>query len=603
MRPGRPLATICAAACAGALAAACGEPTPVVTVTRVELPGTTCDPPAGAIQLYATALGDFVPVARSGGADVALELEGVPPATRELVISVLGLGADDVVGRTGTLDADRLAAGGDLPIVLVPLRTACGATPLAAALVDPLIAPSGDGVLVVAREDGAAAWFDRARATWVAAAAPELDLVGASLAPLADGRALLTGAGRWQAFDAETLAFSPPADVPRLHAGTHLVPLADGTVLVAGGCLTGAPPCQGTADALLFDPRDDTFAPAFGLARPRAGGRAAGVGERAWLVGGLDGTGATATDVEVWGAEGSRVYPFAAEAVAGLASGGAVVASQTLGGVATVSALGVVGPVDATDPAARALLSLDDGRVLAYGGDSATILGGDGADAFDLDGTALAGVGLARLRDGVVVAVGGRDADGARDLTTLLRTSLAGPWDALAPEVFATGAATALVGSDLRLVTRTSDALVLSADGEDAPLASWVVGGAPIFGDVEVEASLRARDGAGAVVLLGWVGPERHVEVRLAPGAVPVIARARAGALIELCTGGTPLPSDRLAASTRVRVRAAAGRIDAFLDDQPLLGCEAVAGPGRAGVGTIGATGALELLTIEGRRR
>ena len=582
---------------------ACGEPSPVVTIRRVDLPGTACDPPAGAIQLYATALGDFVPVASSGGADVALELAGVPPTTRELVVSVLGLGANDVVGRTGTLDDGRLTAGGELSILLAPPGVACEAPPLANAVADPLITSAGDGVLVVPREGGAAAWFDRQTARWIGAAAPEIDLAGASLAPLTDGRVLLTGAGQWQVFVPETLAFSPPADVARLHAGAQVVPLADGTVLVAGGCLSGAPPCQGVADALVFDPSDDSFAPAFGLARPRAGGHAASAGERAWLVGGTDGTGAPATDVEVWGAEGSRVYAFAAERVAALASGGAVVASQSLGGVATVSAFGVVGPVfTAVGAAERALLPLDDGRVLSYGGDQAEIFSGDRPDALALGGPALAGTGLARLRDGVVVAAGGRDGDGPRELTSLLRTSLAGPWDALAPEVFATGAPTALVASDPRLVTRTTDAIVFSAEGEDAPLASWAVGGGPVFGDVELETSVRARDGAGAVILLGWIGPERHLEVRLAPGAVPVIARARAGALIELCTGAAPLASDRLAAATRVRVRAAAGTIDVFLDDALLLTCADSAGPGRAGVGTIGSTGALELLGIEGRR-
>jgi hypothetical protein len=656
----RGLVAVALAGLAAAFEGACGEGgTRHVEILLVapDVPSGCAVPPAAQrVDLFA--LGDFVEVGETGDATQTLTTARFPAATRALRLAVLGPGGATIaIGRTGSFDASTLDDGGSVALLIGPPRGFCQVGRLAQGRRRPTVAKAAGGVLVVGGIDsqggpvGLGEWYDPARGVFeLLAQAPFDDLRGARAVTLDDGRVLLVWQDGFQIFDPATRHFGDPtlAQGVDVHSYGQAVKLADGRVLVAGGCLAMdvEPPCAAASSVAIFDPARGRFVPARDLVQPRAGGAAWLDGDgRVVLVGGFDATGAPAEDAEGWDEGASASFatgPVGASAP--LAAGGFVAGFAPAGETEAAAAL-LVGPLGAAGGARTAVVAragatmttLDDGAVLVVGG----VTPGAGAsvpeaelyrahaarfEALATSPEMLAGRRreheAVELDDGSVLVLGGVTAPGGevRGDAWIYRHDVTGPWSSLPAQIFGVDGTPLVLPFDAaasRVEVGTPGKLVLVAQSLRAgPLGGWAIVGGAEYADVTLAATLSVSGDTGPVgvaALVGLTSAGDYLQVVLVPGQVAranVVAHAAVGALV--CEGHVVVAEDALApdaggvpgALHSLRVDRRGTALEVTLDGASLLTCDsAPLTRGKVGFGVVGAVGSeLRMASIEAVR-
>ncbi|HXU69150.1 MAG TPA: kelch repeat-containing protein [Polyangia bacterium] len=634
-----------------AIAALAGCSAPHRTLTLVPaLPATmpSCVAMGAVNTVRVTAQGDFPPEATltasaSAAGPATLSL---PAATRDVVVEGFGPSGLAAFGRTPTLALDGLPAG-PMAIAYGPPDGVCLTGPMRVARAGHrLTVLAGGGVLVtggVNAGDGPATQvelYDPKTATFALTGAsldPRAVLAAAS-APLPDGGALVTGgvlndmndlpagiafsgalrfdaAGR-QVGEARLLVGGP-------RAGHSATVLADGRVLLAGGCQNfDAGNCQpgaALASTEIYDPKADMFAPGPPLLHARVGHSAVLRGDGTVLLVGGRGEGGGALAAEVIDPDEQRSFDAgtASGAGVGLTTGAALVAGGT-----TTPDVGVslwLAPDEAPlalPPLAEARLGpaltpLDDGSVLVAGGGDGTLALFDGRAAVTALGASFSARDLAaaRLGDGTVLLTGGRDAGGdAKSDAVVYFHSPLSPWASLPPLTLDGSADPYLPRRPDRAATDGGQLVVTAAapapDGRPAEYA--LVAGMEVA-DFTFDL-LAGRRGAGAAaVLVGWDSDAAYDFVVLAPGravelwtvtsprAGQTVAQARAG-----CSG-TALPDGALpdGALAPVEIAWRAGKLTVSAGGTAMLSCHPPAFPrGAVGVAALSGTVAFDNLAL-----
>ncbi|MEZ4401870.1 MAG: hypothetical protein R3B06_17710 [Kofleriaceae bacterium] len=542
------------------LAVACGGDGPALRLVPVN--AGPCGRPDDARALLVTPLGDFVGQRQVIELGAPVALAALPADTRALAVEVLGPGGElAAIGRTGPFTLGDLVDGDELRVAMAPPDGACPAGALTTPRDGARAVRVGDGVLVVGGAATAAAeLYDPTREQTTALTLPPAfvgptSLVGAGVAALGDGRAVVIGGVR-PGFTIYTPGdgFGPATLITETRAHHVALALDERRVLVAAGC--GVVDEQGACEAgnLRRDSRvvdlvtgDVTAGPALGVARLDGTGalELAPDGRRfVVLVGGVDGTGAAVTEAERLDLAGGppTVIAGAGAALAPLDGGALLTAFAPPGTAATATAAVIVPGQGAARPApalqARAtpvLVTQDDGAVLALGGGAPLRYrpSRDDWSVLPALATPIGGAPAAlRWDDGSVLVFGGTD--GAAQPTAMVqrfRPRLLGP---------DTGTVTVVPGdgaSDPPL-TPLDPAAVDRAGGWQlaggAP--SWAIVGGPRAGLARLEASVTVP-ATGLVVVTGFVDAADHDDVVLVPGEVATIERVRGGAAEVVCRG------------------------------------------------------------------
>jgi hypothetical protein len=622
-----------------------GEETIAITLARVAPPGAEdCGAPADARTLIVTALGEHPP---SGATAFAPDLTvggalRVPVSTRVVAIEVLGAaGVLRTVGRTAPFEVAELDDGASLAIAMAPPRGFCPVGPMAEARIAPLVAPAAGGVLVAG---GAGArrveWYDPARGAFedlgeALYGGSNTGLIGASMTALDDGRVVVAGGARpaFQLFDPETMRFGSALLLEEARARHAAVALADGRVLLAGGCAEldaegACVPGTALASSMILDVDRAELTSGPPLLAPRIDALAIREpGGGVLLVGGHDGDGQAhraGERIDVAAGVAEPVADLAALVAAPLVSGSALAISDEGGlsmlapGATAVAPLGF-----APQLASVTASSLEDGRVLVIGGGVAALVApgtGRVADLADAPGAAQAAArwdhAATRLPDGSVLVVGGRDEHGAgRDDAQLFRPDLTGP--------FTSGAAIAFGSRELAEQVVPRDAaraeflaasgqvpahlrVVSSGDGAHGLATEWAVVAGPRFSAPKLELRLGADD--GAAVLLAFRDPERRWELRLREGQAPELWQLEgAEALRARGCDATPVPQGALGSASRtepIAVEVSGAGLRARAGGEEVLACAEVRELpfGHVGVAPLGADGAavrIDALLVE----
>ncbi|HEX9104702.1 MAG TPA: kelch repeat-containing protein, partial [Polyangia bacterium] len=455
---------------AAAVVLAIGCSAPHRTLTLAPVPGC---PPAGAVNtVRVTAQGDFPPeatltAAASPSAPASLAL---PRATRAVVVEGFGPTGLAAFGRTPTLSLAALPAG-PLAVAYGPPDGVCltGALKVARAG-HHATALAGGGVLItggVDVGDGPATQvelYDPRTATF-ALTSSSIDARAVLLhagAALDDGGALIAGGVGVANGAAAGIAFAgatrfdergQPVGSARLlvggpRAGHSATLLADGRVLLAGGCQElAAGACVGGAVASsteIYDPAADAFAAGPPLLHGRWGHDAVLRGDGTVLIVGGRGDSGGAVPAEIVDPDEQRGFDagVVSGSAAGLPTGSALVVGGTTTGDTTVSLW--LSSAEASlplPPLARprlgpTLTPLDDGAVLIAGGGDATLALFDGRAAVGALAASFSvrDQAAVRLGDGTVLLTGGVDGGGAAsDGAALFFHSPLSPWASLPP--------------------------------------------------------------------------------------------------------------------------------------------------------------------------
>ncbi|HEY2744978.1 MAG TPA: kelch repeat-containing protein, partial [Polyangia bacterium] len=440
---------------AAALIAACvaGCSAPHRTLTLVPSLPATMPPcvPAGAVNtLRVTAQGDFPPeTTLTAAASPAMAATlALPAATRAIDVEGFGPTGLAAFGRTATLTLDELPAG-PLGIAYGPPDSVCAAGAMLVARAGHHATPLAGGRVLITggynSGDGPATQvelYDPRTASFALTGA-SLDprsVLAHATAPLPDGGALVTGgavndlkdlpagiafagAVRFDA-DGKTVG-SARLLVAGPRAGHSATVLADGRVLLAGGCQNldaGACVAGATLGSTeIYDPKADAFAAGPPLLHARVGHSAILLGDGTVLVVGGRGEGGGAVPAEVVDPDEDRGFDagVASGAGVGLPAGSALLA----GGTTTPDVTMSLWPSATEAPLALPPLSaprlgptlspLDDGSVLVAGGGDGTLALFDGrASVTTLAATFHANdLAAARLADGTVLLTGGAGMD------------------------------------------------------------------------------------------------------------------------------------------------------------------------------------------------
>ena len=607
------------ALCAAGHAVGCGgDPAQVRLVPRFG----ACPKPSGSRTLLVTPLGDFRADRRA--IDSAVALADLPGATEQLAVEVVGPGGAIVAaGKTARFDFDQLADGAELPIAMAPPDGFCELASMTAARDRPLVARTGDGVLIAGGYGAGGAplasaeYFDPATDSFRPVALPAgflgvRGLAGAALVALPAGRvALVGGPSPGFAIYEPATGFAPAAVlITQVRAHAAAVALDATHVLLAGGCSqlddTGACVSAARDDSMILDLASGAIEPGPALAAPRRGGQAfAEVGpdgvRRVVIVGGVDDGGQPITTAERLdlGSPAITLLPGAGATAAALDSGTLVTGFAADGATAAGTSAAIVPGVDVARPlrtaasrAGVALVTEEDGHVLALGGGGPPLrfLPATGVwrpVAAATEAPALAGGHAAVvLGDGSVLIVGGRDGGGPDARAWRFRPSLLGPLTGSLTIVPADDqSAPPLAPLDFAQVEAAGNggpAWRLRGSGGAAP--SWAVVGGPVAADLRVELAA-AVPAEGIAVLIGFVDAGTHHRAVLIPGEPAALERRAAGVATTVCRGGVvPAPID---AAITVEVRAGTVRVAA--GGQVVLSCDAPAlARGRVGVAALG---------------
>ena len=602
--------------------AACGGDAARISLAPVDVPGSTCGRPADARTLVVTALGEFIQDVRSVELGAPVEIADFPPGTRQLAVEVLGAGgAIAAYGRSAPLELDALADGDVVPLFMAPPDGGCPVGELAEARDRPLVIAAGDGALVLGGRGvdeplGTAEWYDPATGRFTAIEAPQaytgdFGALGVAAAPLPDGRVVLIGGERpvYTVFDPADRSFSTPGGLFEVRAYHAAVALDATRVLVAGGCgllaeATGDCETASTrAGTFVLDLADGSLVDGPALAIERIRPHLVLEGDRALVVGGHDeaGTPLDAERIDPAAGPGETGTPIAGTGgvAAVLASGSTVTAFASEGATAASTVAVVVPGVDAARgqpaPPPRAgptLTALEDGEVLVVGGrDDAAVARyrpGSGtviatsADPVDLSGAPLgrAGHGAARLPDGTVLVVGGRDAGGAPLAGAwIYRPDGAGPFTSASSATPAADPDVPLVPFDPARVT-LSPAYQIEDDG-------WVVIAGMTPRAFDLAATIRIE--GGAALLFGFQGATRFDAVTLVVGEP--LRLVRDGAEVPGCAGQTLTAGHVADGASPVAVALAlrGTELAVSVGDVTLLACDL--GDPRAGLVGLAAAG------------
>lgn len=613
-------------------ASACGEPAAHVGLEPVALPAS-CGRPKNATGIRVIAYTEGGEQIRAVGLDETVDLDGFPAETEQLGVEVAtGGGALGAIGKSAPLDFGELEDQARIPIVMLPPGGYCETagfmtTPRRA----PLLARAGSGVLVVGGRDaagnelGSAEFYDPRTATFTPVEVSDVlgasGFAGASLATLPDGRVAVSGGPQpvITIFDPETRTFGESVLIVSraFHAS---IALGGTQLLLAGGCAdVAAGTCSGLVrnSSALYDA--DRIAS--GVQGPVL--RAARIGAVPLDLGVLD-------DGKHWYALGGgeaqpgamdpsaidRISPDESDAatIAGLRAqvaaldGGALVSAFTPGdaAVAMIAAPGAsAAKATALAPPlvdAR-LVTLEDGRVAAFGGDPA-----GGIQLYDptIDrwvaatptpppnqaAPAFVAPALHRLPDGSVFVI---DGGAASTVAYLYRPSLVGPSAGSVTVNPGGETTTVLTPVDPETIQRGQRWELVATRGD---LARALVGG-PRIATGSVRAAVRVAQG-GLALLADQTGPGQVLVGELAPGAKARIVRRAGGEQRVLCSGKQVADFDPMIAVTaRLEISGTTARL--FRDDEEVASCDVGAVErGAWGVAALGdgARVAVETVTV-----
>ena len=609
-----------------ALAAGCGEPPARV---RLVPRGDCARPPDGnAVRVTAfTAGGEH---SQSLLLDETLAITEFPADTEQIGIEVLvGDGATGAAGKSAPLAFDALADGATIPVVMGPLDGFC-ALAMLEPRAQPLVAPAGDGALVVGGlgADGplsTAEYYDPAAGAFVRVEVPQAlvddqGFTGAALAPLPGGRVALVGGPQraFVVFDAAQRAFVTDPTLIDGRAFHAAIATGDREVLVAGGCsAVAAQQCSGVPRLqTLRYPLDRLSLPdpaAVLSPGPRIGAQLFDLGvqldgERRYLLAGGTG-GPGRADRFGLGDPAAELVPGGSARAAAL-DGGAVLTAfgddATPDGTASVIAPGAPAAQSVTGPLPMKgvrLIGLEDGRVLGFGGDPmGRVLTYDPTrDAWttarpEAAHPALTAPSLARLTDGAVLVVDGAVSPQA----WLYRPSLVGPASGSVTVVPASDVPRgALTAPDPAAVTRVGGQLpawLLTAPA-GATMARALVGG-PRNARGSIRAIVQVVAG-GAALIAQQAAPGQALVAELAPGVPPRLVRLDAGAERELCRGTAPLGEFDRATPVTLRLVIGAGDARLSINEGEVLACSLAAGErGAWGVAALGAGAQIAVASV-----
>lgn len=555
----------------------CGDDPARLTLEPVALP-LSCGRPKNATAIRVTAYAADRSITRAVGLDETVDLAEFPDSTEQIGVEVaIGGGAFGAIGKTMPLAYGELKDKALVPIVMLPPNDFCEAAGfMHVARRAPLVARAGDGVLVVGGSSatgeflGSAEYYDPSTATFTEVPVSDVlgggGFAGASLVTLPDGRVAVSGGPQpvITIFDPVTKTFGESVlIVPR--AFHTSIALGDDQLLLAGGCEdSSGGACIGIVrnSTAIYDSAKLGANPEVGpvLRVAHVGATAFELGEledgRPWFVlaggtalGSSDPMGAdlispredevmavTGMSAQVAALDGGALISAFAPDTDAAASRAAILAPGATLAVATASAPALVG--------AR-LITLEDGRVAAFGGDPA-----GGVALYDptldrwtttplpMDSKgpgALAAPTLIRLADGSVLVF---DGGMARQSAYLYRPSLDGP--AAGSITVAPGnTTTVLTPSDPATVVRSPTWQLRVTEGE---LARALVGG-PRTATGTVTATVRVKFG-GVALIAEQVAPGNVLVGELAEGMKARIVRRSGGETRVLCSGKTVEPFD-----------------------------------------------------------
>jgi len=136
-----------AAAVVVALAAGCGDPAARVLLVPV---GGDCARPMGANEVTVTAYGPSGSHAESIRPDEVVAFGSFPADTEQFAVEVfIGGGVPAAEGKSAPLAFHALPDGGKIYVVMAPPDGFCELPPMSEARSQPLVAPAGNGALVV----------------------------------------------------------------------------------------------------------------------------------------------------------------------------------------------------------------------------------------------------------------------------------------------------------------------------------------------------------------------------------------------------------------------------------------------------------------------
>ena len=613
----------------------CGDDPAHVTLEPVALP-LSCGRPKNATAIRVTAYAADRAISHAVGLDETIDLSDFPDSTEQIGVEVaIGGGTSGAIGKTMPLAFGALKDRALIPIVMIPPGGFCEAAGfLHVARRAPLVARAGDGVLVVGGRSaagaslGSAEYYDPATATFTEIPVSDVlggnGFAGASLVTLPDGRVAVSGGPQpvITIFDPVTKSFGESVLIVSRAFHTSIA-LGGNQLLLAGGCedsSSGA--CTGIVrnSTVIYDAAKLAANPELGPVL-----RVSHVGATPFDLGVLDDgkpsfviAGGTAMGSgDPMGAD--LIAPQAGEvaAVTGLSAqvaaldGGALVSAfaadaDPVDGRAAVLAPGATAAVTTTSAPALSgarLVTLEDGRVAAFGGDP---LGG--ATLYDptLDrwqpttppadskgpGMLVAPT-LIRLGDGTVLVF---DGGTARQSAYLYRPSLDGP---------AAGSTTVSPGSTTTVLTPSDPATVVRSPSwqlheTQGSLARALVGG-PRTATGAVSATVRVQLG-GVAVLADQTGPGQVVVGELAEGAKARIVRHVGGEVRVLCSGRTVDPFDpSLGVTVKLEIAGTTARL--LRDTDVLVSCDVdTIARGAWGVAALGADGRIIVDTVTVRR-
>ena len=558
-------------------AVGCGDDPARVTLEPVALP-LSCGRPKNATAIRVTAYAADREITHAVGLDETLDLSDFPDSTEQIGVEVaIGGGTFGAIGKTMPLAFGDLKNQAQVPIVMIPPGDFCEAAGfMHVARKGPLVARAGDGVLVIGGRSDGGAWlgsaeyYDPATATFTEVPVSDVlggnGFAGASLVTLPDGRVAVSGGPQpvITIFDPATRSFGESVLIVSRAFHTSIA-LGGNQLLLAGGCEDSS---NGACTGLVRNSTviyDATKLAANGAVGPVL--RVSHVGATPFELGVLDDgkpwfviAGGTAVgSADPGGAdlispqEGEVAVVSGMSAQVAALDGGALVSAfapdgDPADGRAAVLAPGATAAVVTTDAPALAgarLVTLEDGRVAAFGGDpaGAVALYDPTLDRWqtpplpaDSKGPGpLVAPTLIRLADGTVLVF---DGGTARRSAYLYRQSLDGP---------AAGSTTVSPGNTTTVLTASDPATVLRSGAwqlrvSTGDLARALVGG-PRTATGRVSATVRVQLG-GVAVLADQISPGQVLVGELAEGAKARIVRRAGGEVRVLCSGKTVEPFD-----------------------------------------------------------
>jgi hypothetical protein len=616
-----------------ALAAGCGDPPAHVRLVPVPVEGSSCGRPAGANALALTAFSPAREVTRAVPLDEAVDLADLPDDTVQLGLEVvIGGGVIGSAGKTAPLAFGELVDGAEIPIRMIPPGGFCPAGTLGEPRLQPLVARAGDGALVVGGlgptgPASTAEFYDPRTGTFTPVAVPDAlvdpvnGMAGSVLAPLPDGRVVLTGGtrGLLAVFDPVTRTFGATFALAPQRA-FHGAIATDAThVLVAGGChgvvSAGCDPTP-LRSTFVYDLQgeDPVAGPNLSADALAEGAGLFDVGNGFVLAGGFGAPG-EAQRFALGDADAVKLTGLAAQ-VTGL-DGGALLTAFDRDAAPAGGLVAVVTPDAAVVPTTNApklagarLASLEDGTVLAVGGDPAEVDGvgsvarynptsdrWDQAQPTATAGSSAAGdqpgalvaASLVRLADGSVLVLGGEASPSAR--AWVYRPSLVGPASGSITVLPATDTSTGvLTAPDPRTVTRGAEWLLTSPD--DTLAARALVGGPRLVrGSIKVTVTVAT---GGLALIAQQVAPGRALVAHLVTGEPARLEQLGSG---TVCTGSiVTLPGP---ATATVATLAITDRVTVRVDGEVVLACDhAATTAGAWGVAASGVGARIAVATV-----